>query len=651
MVPGSGRIWIAVQQSSLSKKMNGNKDMKTINKFTSSILKGMRFTKSSYLIAAVFLLAGVAGAAQAQAAEPQIPPPVCPGPDCQKVIEFWNNTGHAVFPVIQAGIQNPDPWLQALFNDNSKPFAETHYSRVYVNPVNGIPAGDRVSVTIPWYSKLENDDDKYADWYNGGRIVLFDTKEALDMATNDPDTPSQKLDFASGSPPIYTFADVGTVGKPYIIDLHVGYNVSYLDQVYLPVALAPCLNEPCDGTLDRFAVGYLGTIQALSDFRMILTNFSEKEGWPQYLPVNGIENNPRLPGAFDVLVDRVEVEENGQPSRLTPIGQSVTDLIDQWKTCTSGDSVNCPDYKLYQQVNQYFTGNHREYIEHPVNSCTGKYPIPDRLTALNIMPYVYGWVPFNRECNSATFNDLKDSPGPETWFDTTQANYVLLQYNYRTITAANKKQRFNPFTDLIHGVDNLNANSYAFSIDDLRGYQNHPGEGLIIAIGGPKGLPNTKPVLPDKANYAKDFLVTLGDSVGKPGEPTFPRPRWKSFEVCTKTAPGTPPCTEEDFKPLPPNATRDAPQFIVDTSKYDISAMNPCTITITDAIDREYKFKVNQRVPWPAHTSVPPPDPDVLTPIGTRESIVWGKQISETVEGPPMKPKFDLSPPPPDPKP
>ncbi len=86
------------------------------------------------------LLASVAGDAQAQVAEPQIPPPVCPGPDCRKVITFYNNfTDHAVFPVIQAGIQNPDPWLQALFNDNSHTYAETQYSRVYINPVHGTP--------------------------------------------------------------------------------------------------------------------------------------------------------------------------------------------------------------------------------------------------------------------------------------------------------------------------------------------------------------------------------------------------------------------------------------------------------------------------------------------------------------------------------
>ena len=159
--------------------------------------------KSSYLIAALFLLANVGGAAQ-----PEIRPPVCPGPDCQKVITFHNNfTDHAVFPVIQAGIQNPDPWLQALFNNSSQPYAETHYSRVYINPVHGIPPGGHVSVTVPWYSKLQNDPDTYTDWYNGGRIVLFDTKQALDMATAEcdrrhPERCSKPLHFTADSPPI-----------------------------------------------------------------------------------------------------------------------------------------------------------------------------------------------------------------------------------------------------------------------------------------------------------------------------------------------------------------------------------------------------------------------------------------------------------------
>jgi hypothetical protein len=61
-------------------------------------------------LVASFLLMLVGLAATADA---QIPPPVCPSKECSKVISFYNNTPTAIFPVIQAGFQNPDPWLQA----------------------------------------------------------------------------------------------------------------------------------------------------------------------------------------------------------------------------------------------------------------------------------------------------------------------------------------------------------------------------------------------------------------------------------------------------------------------------------------------------------------------------------------------------------
>ena len=387
---------------------------------------------------ALFLaLAGVAGDAQA------LRPPVCPGPDCQKVIEFWNNSDHPVFPVIQAGIQNPDPWLQALFNDNSHTYAETHYSRVHINPVHGIPPGGHVSVTIPWYSKLLNDNDTYADWYNGGRIVLFDSAEAVRAAgacrarPPNPCNGEAPLRFTPDSPPIscndcsepltfykdtfaydpkypfqlneYTFATVETPpGRtPYISTLNVGYNVSYLDQIYLPVALAPCRTEPCNGAPDPTAIGYLGTIQALSDFRTTLTNFSDNEGWPRYKGQYENAIRPRLPGAYNVIVDQVNVIEKHQPSQFTPAGESVTDLIAQWNTCTTGeDRVNCPQYDLYKQIDGYFRRNYDNYIAARSANCppSPDYPVPaPPVMPLDIMAKVYGWVPFNSGCAPQRF--------------------------------------------------------------------------------------------------------------------------------------------------------------------------------------------------------------------------------------------------------
>ena len=295
-----------------------------------------------FVASLLLLLVGLAGIANAQ-----IAPPVCPSKDCSKVITFYNNTPGVIFPVIQAGIQNPDPWLQALFNDNTKTYAETHYSRAYINPVNGIPPGGHVSVTVPWYSQLSQDVDQFIDWYNGGRIYIFDSAAALSTAHKAyKDSP---LSFTSSSPVVscqaceqpltiykdtlayppsipfqlveYTFADVGTPagGKPYIIDLNVGYNVSYLDQIYLPVALAPCRTEPCN-SLDPTAVGYLGTIQSVNNFRSTLTQFSNTQGWPLYNDSLDDATRPRLPGTDNVLVDRVNVIEKHQQSQFTAPG-------------------------------------------------------------------------------------------------------------------------------------------------------------------------------------------------------------------------------------------------------------------------------------------------------------------------------------------
>jgi hypothetical protein len=600
---------------------------------------------------ALALLAGLAGTANAQ----MVPPPTCPSKDCSKVVTIYNNnptaSGVTIFPVIQAGIQSPDPWLQALFNDNTKTYAETHYSRAYVNPVNGIPPGGHVSVTVPWYSKLTNDVDQYADWYNGCRIYFFDSADALKAAHKaDKDSP---LSVTADSPVVscancaeavaifkdtlafptnipfqlveYTFADIDTVGKPFIRDLNVGYNISYLDQIYLPLALAPCRTEPCDSP-DPSAFGYLGTTKALNDFRSTLTKFSDTEGWPRYNAPLDDAKRPRLPGTYNVLVDRVNVIEKQQPSEFTQPGLSVKSLIEQWALCTSSkaNAVNCPQFQTYQEINNYFKANYDLYRQASSTDCPKPppyYPAPVNLTTLNIMPYVYGWVPFNSGCGPA-FNGLLTSPGPKAAFDQALFDYVhSLQYNYRTVKQ--KQQRFNPFVDLVHGQ--LGANGYAFSVDDAISFENHPGEGLIIAVGGANGLPNPQPVVPPP-DYTTDFQVNLGDSKAQN------RPLWKSYGVCKDVA-------DTDFPPLPPNATVDAPKIIVDTTAYKISPANPCKITVTDASNSRYQFTIKMAVPWPIYTALTGFDPNVLTCVNKTDD--WCNNINETaIQG--ANPQFNL---------
>jgi hypothetical protein len=613
-----------------------------------------------------FLLASLAVTANAQ-----IKPPVCPSKACSKVITFYNNTPNAIYPVIQAGIQSPDPWLQALFNDNSKPYAETHYSRAYVNPKNGILPGMHVSVTVPWYSTLKNDKDTYIDWYNGCRIFFFDSIKALNAAHNaDKNSP---LSYAANSPLVscdscelpltiykdtlafppsipfqlveYTFADVKTPKgvKPSIIDLNVGYNVSFLDQIYLPVALAPCRTEPCNRS-DPTAFGFLGTTQKVPDFRSTLTTFSNQEGWPRYKGSLDDPARPRLPGTYNVLIDRVNVIVKGQPSAFTPLppGSSVSTLIDQWKTCTTSTNPSaCPQYTIYQEIDKYFKGNYNAYKAASKTNCppSPKYPLPANLTdknaALNIMPNVYGWVPFNSGCippSSPDFNSLLTSPGPKSAFDRALFDYIhSLQYNYRSVAT---KQRFNPFVALVH--DKLKANGYAFSVDDAISFENHPGEGLIIAIGGATGLPNPRPVVPPP-DYTADFSVSLGDSKA------LKRPMWKSFGVCKDVA-------DTNFPPLPPDAKVDSPQIIVDTKAYKISPTNPCKITVTDASNRKYQFTVRMAVPWPTWPAHNPPAVDakvVVSCVNTNDPF-WCKGMNElAIQAP--NPQFVLFTPPPPP--
>ena len=230
----------------------------------------------------------------------------------------------------------------------------------------------------------------------------------------------------------YTFADVGTPagGKPFIIDLNVGYTVSYLDQIYLPVALAPCLTEPCDSP-DPTAVGYLGTVQDLNDFRSTLTQFSNTQGWPRYKLRRTMPKHP-LPGTYNVLVDRVNVVENHQPSQFTAPGVAVKNLISQWNTCTSNaaNMNNCPQFKIYQEISNYFRANYALYRKASSSDCppSAFYPIPATLTPLNIMPYVYGWVQFNSATISRSWESnsiacgVRNSPGPVPVLPMTRRN-------------------------------------------------------------------------------------------------------------------------------------------------------------------------------------------------------------------------------------
>ena len=68
----------------------------------------------------------------------------------RKKITIFNNTNGTIWVAIQAGFQNPDPWLQALFaiikNLSRKP---TFPECIPITPAD-IPVGGHLRVTVPW---------------------------------------------------------------------------------------------------------------------------------------------------------------------------------------------------------------------------------------------------------------------------------------------------------------------------------------------------------------------------------------------------------------------------------------------------------------------------------------------------------------------
>jgi hypothetical protein len=290
--------------------------------------------------------------------------------------------------------------------------------------MHSILPGGSVSVTIPWYTQLNestNNTDQYTDWWNSGRIILFDNLTALtDEYTTDKANP---LSVANGSPVVscpaceqpltiysdtvayppnvpfqlleYTFSDVGTPenGVPFIIDLNVGYNISYLDQIYLPVELEPCRTEPCNGP-DPSAVGYLGTVKKVPDFRRILSEFAAREGWPQYADDLDDAAHPRLPGADNIFVDAASAQSNPwYHSLFTPPGQSVKNMISQWAVCTSSspNPIECPQFVSYQVISKFFVANFNKYLTLNCSMDKSVYPIPPSLDEeLSLLPYIYG---------------------------------------------------------------------------------------------------------------------------------------------------------------------------------------------------------------------------------------------------------------------
>jgi hypothetical protein len=519
------------------------------------------------LLASVLFLGGGA-AARAQA----VP---------TKTITFYNNsTDRTLYPVIQAPIQNGtnvrDLWLQAQFqvaDVTSQIFNTTLLYKIYVNRNGGVPPNSSVTLTIPFYTQLlpatpanlGKVNDQFIDWWNAMRVFVFDGKDAADAAynysvdrtgkvippipvtpvagaalpacasTSTTCEPLQIKAYVNGFPPSvparlieYTFAAAqGPPLNPVLsIDRNiVNFNISGVDQVYLPAAIGASGNTTPQNT-------YLGTTQDLFPFRAALAAFTANGTlWPYYVPAYFAAQaptiplpappaggkpypQPQLPSTNTVYAESFRdpppappVLSSDTPGGIGVLGQVAQGTLDLWEKCTATVPAQSPTCTRIRQVNSFFVDNYRQ--------CFPGQPLPGTEVFLRD---VYGWVQF-----PGCTTPLAQAPG----YAAAIATYCDLQYNFFD-PAVPPADVFNPYVKLIHQT--LASNAYAFSIDDAVSFKSLPGTGITITIAGAKGLLNpTQTPLPTASTYQSYCRGSAG--LGAPPGGQFWQQLLRSYRI------------------------------------------------------------------------------------------------------------------------
>jgi hypothetical protein len=424
----------------------------------------------------------------------------------------------------------------------------------------------------------------------------------------------------------YTLASVDPVEG--LTNFNVNYNVSNVDQVYLPVAMEPMVFADRSQNNATNTPGYLGTTLEVKVVRKRLMDFTGATGdvhdprnpknWPIYTvqktdreltyPMAGI----RVPGANNVFIFLAQPTSKTlipSPKCAAPeciptmsngpvwSGTTIVDgMISQWMTCTLFPTTeNCPQSGLYSVVNSTFQTNYGQYYAKCGSSfpawiapVTNNPPLPNLYAFLQ---YVYGWVPFNVSCG-----------GIDLPIGTIPMQYIRLSDNFQMVRGtppAMGQAIFNPYAQLIHGAPDgtpkvhfgLDAAAYAYSIDDGSSFLSKPGVGLIFAVGGEMGLPNpTQFIFPPPLDPTTDIQVILGATT------PLNRPAWVAYDLCVdQTLP--PAAPSRAFMVPSPTDADGGQRFYVPTDVPTIWR-DPCYLTISDAANKVYQIEVLKTLPW-----------------------------------------------------
>lgn len=576
----------------------------------------------------------------ADACTPATNPPSQDGKMPTKTIKIYNHTDNPIYPLIETNTNDVDEWLQAYFGTcDSSVFKHTINYRIYVNGDKGVPKRSFVAITVPLYTKLASENesdpvsgsDQYINWWNGGRIKIYDHFDSVSFSKDSTIKPTSivptcakitgsqcaSLEIRYGQGALsdaspnqlteYTFAGApldpkGNGLRTWAIQ-DVDWDVSYVDSVYLPISM---------GVMGNKYIGYTGTTMDAPSFTEKMTAFlSSNIGthWSHYI-IPGSGSIIKLPGTYNyirgVLNNTVSTPPDNSP---------LNNIYILWRSCFQQGSP-APKYYDFDKiknnpavftctgqfqsdiwdVQRFFQKNMDQYQALSQNKQSNgcdydkfKNVLDQQNVPMNteMLARIYGWVPFNDYCqNAAAVNSLcktsytdpndpaiKDPDPTKCTKDYTHVHKIYRDLEYAYTGAkypadADTSRFFNPYVQLIHGADYLNMHGYAFSIDDAVGNMQESGTGLIIAVGGPKGLENQTPYDPKKA-----IIVTLGTP--QPGRPT-----WKKFDACDASAASCIPNSN-----LPEGGTN-----------FKLASIDkfPLKVVIKDSADRTYEFIIKE---------------------------------------------------------
>ena len=559
-----------------------------------------------------------------------------------KTITIRNNSEGPIYPVLATSMNLKNEWVMACQRTNELIATDAVY-KLYVNDGQGIPPGSEVTLTLPLYSELPGG--KYVTWWNGGRVLLADRNKRLRGSEDKPtDTPPSvdckgvgtTCSLSTYTSPVqfqedvvaqlseYTFGDaILPPGQStrLLKSENVGYNLSYVDHVYMPVAIGP---------RDNPYIGYSGSVQKPVEFRKALHSFLDGlgEGWPVYNM-----SEVRLPGGYNIFAQRggyliqdpdvpVQPPDGQNPPVLTvkkcldkqctpeeqrslQWGQSVQNIQDLWGACVDWGNEDLSAYtrKKYPQdcpapqemqgklalVKDFFAENHKKYLAmYDAKQCTGEPKgsgkIPPHVAEFKYweaIKHIYGWVPYNEGCGAGA-NKLSATTAQGRDHAYVQAMYIQdLQYNYgQSAVQADPRLVFNPYVKLIH--DDLGMSAYGFSVDDAVGFMSELGNGLVFTVGGVQGLENGRAF-----NYHDGFDVLLGNPADRVPEN---KPLLKKYGACSLGQnTSDPDCNNVKQDVLMPDANRIVGFRVGTLPSY------PMKVRFTDAQDNVYTLLVKEK--------------------------------------------------------